>query len=212
MNEFLYQFLFVSSGVFITLKLLFASFLIGICISIPLVIMYNKKIFVTFYNIFVSILRGTPVLLQLSIACYLIPGLLGVRLDIITCGIATLGINSSAYLAEILRSGVESVPKGQFEAAKTLHIPNFYMWKDIIFPQVLKNILPSLTGECTSLLKETAIIATVGGMDIMRMSQILAAEKFTYFIPLMIAGIYYYFIGTTIMYFGKIIEKKYNYL
>lgn len=211
MNDIAYHFLFIGKGVFVTLKLLFGGICIGIIISTLLSVMCHKKILTPIYNIFISILRGTPILLQLSFFCFIIPGLLGIRIDVVTCGIVTLGINSSAYLAEIFRAGIESISKGQFEAAKSLHIPNFYMWKDIIFPQVFKNILPALTGECISLLKETAIISTVGGLDLMRLSQILSAEKFTYFVPLCIAGFYYYILGILIAYTGKKIEKRYDY-
>lgn len=125
------------------------------------------------------------------------------KLSIITAGILTFGLNSSAYVAEILRSGIESLPKGQCEAARTLEIPGFYMWKDIILPQVIKNILPAMVSEVITLLKETALITTIGGVDIMRTAQILAAEKFTYFMPLCIAGVYYYSLVLLVEYLGK---------
>ncbi len=84
------------------------------------------------------------------------------------------------------------MPKGQFEAAASLHIPAWYMWKDIILPQVVKNALPALINETIALLKETALISTIGGMDLMRNAQSVSAEHFTYFLPLCIAGFYYY--------------------
>jgi polar amino acid transport system permease protein len=116
-------------------------------------------------------------------------------------------LNSSAYIAEILRAGIESVPKGQFEAAKTLEVPNYYIWKDIILPQVMRNIFPSLINEVIALLKETALIGTISGMDLMRMAQTLGAEQFTYFMPLCIAAAYYYVLVLIIEYAGKIVEK-----
>jgi polar amino acid transport system permease protein len=122
------------------------------------------------------------------------------------------GLNSSAYIAEILRAGIENIPKGQFEAAQTLEIPCYYMWKDIILPQVIKNILPAMVSEVIALLKETALIATIGGMDIMRSAQTIAAEQFTYFIPLCIAGAYYYALVLIIEYVGKIAEKWMGYV
>ncbi len=98
--------------------------------------------------------------------------------------------------------------KNQFEAAKTLQIPSFYMWRDIILPQVIKNILPAMINEIIALLKETALISTIGGVDIMRSAQMLAAEQFTYFIPLCLAGAYYYALVLLIEYIGKKIEQK----
>jgi polar amino acid transport system permease protein len=111
-------------------------------------------------------------------------------------------------VAEILRSGIGSIPKGQFEAAKMLKIPTLYTWKDIIFPQVFAHIFPAMIGEIIALLKETALIATIGGADVMRRSQMVAAESFTYFIPLCIAGLYYYIIVLIIEYIGKKWEGK----
>jgi len=81
------------------------------------------------------------------------------------------------------------------------------MWKDIILPQVIRNIFPSLINEIIALLKETALIGTISGMDIMRLAQILGAEQFTYFAPLCIAAAYYYPLVLVIEYVGKYIEK-----
>jgi polar amino acid transport system permease protein len=159
-------------------------------------------------NRLISILRGTPLILQLSFVYFAAPAIIGIKLTILVAGILTFGLNSSAYIAEILRAGIENLPKGQFEAAKTLEIPNFYMWKDIILPQVARNILPAFINEIISLLKETALIGTISGMDIMRMAQILGAEQFTYFMPLCIAGGYYYILVLLIEYIGKKFDKR----
>jgi polar amino acid transport system permease protein len=136
------------------------------------------------------------------------PTLTGLHLSILAAGIITFGLNSSAYFAEILRAGIESLPKGQFEAASTLHIPAYYLWKDIILPQVLKNIFPAVVNEVISLLKETALISTIGGMDLMRNAESLGAEQFIYFMPLCIAGGYYYGLVLLIETFGKKIEQR----
>jgi polar amino acid transport system permease protein len=142
---------------------------------------------------------------------FAIPTLFGLKISILSAGLITFGFNSSAYIAEIIRAGIQSVPRGQFEAAKTLQIPNFYIWKDIILPQVIQNILPAMVNEMIALLKETALISTIGGMDIMRRAQSIAAEQFTYFIPLCIAGCYYYLLVLGIEYLGKKIEKRWRY-
>lgn len=152
---------------------------------------------------FISVLRGTPMILQLNFFYFVVPGF-----DILSAGICTLGLNSSAYVAEILRGGIESLPKGQFEAAKTLRIPAWLTWKDIILPQVFRNELPTLVNEYITILKDTALISTLGGMDLMRMSTTLAAEKFDYFGPLCVAGLYYYVLVLFITYAGKWAERR----
>lgn len=200
--------LFIGSGLVMTLQLLLGGLAIGFVLGTCFAVLRYKKIGVRLINRIISILRGTPLILQLSFIYFTTPNLLGIKLSILSAGILTFGLNSAAYIAEILRSGIESLPKGQFEAALALHIPPYYMWKDIILPQVIRNVFPAMINEVIALLKETALIATIGGMDIMRKSQMLAAEQFTYFMPLCIAGAYYYALVLSIEYLGKRIEKR----
>lgn len=200
--------LFIGKGLLLTLQLLFGGMLIGLLGGTLISVLRYKKILAKVWDCFVSTIRGTPIILQLGFIYFALPGVLGIKLNILTAGIITFGLNSSAYIAEILRSGIASLPKGQFEAARTLKIPSFYMWKDVILPQVISNILPALTNEIIVLLKETALISTLGGMDIMRRAQFVSAEQYTYFLPLCIAGCYYYGLILLIEYIGKKLEKR----
>ena len=137
--------------------------------------------------------------------------MLNISLSITSAGIIAFGLNSSAYVAEIFRAGIANIPEGQFEAAKTLHISKYFMWKDIILPQVLRNILPAMINEVVSLLKETALISTIGGVDIMCASQNVAAQNYDFFMPLCIAGLYYYILVLIIEFCGKKLEAVYAY-
>ncbi|RZI47739.1 amino acid ABC transporter permease [Rickettsiales endosymbiont of Peranema trichophorum] len=202
--------LFIGYGIFVTIQLLFGGILIGSFIGMMLSILRYKNIGTRVINLIISVLRGTPLILQLSFVYFSVSSIIGMKLNIVAAGVVTFGLNSSAYIAEIIRAGIESLPKGQFEAAKTLQIPTFYMWKDIILPQVFRSILPAMVSEVIALLKETALIATIGGMDIMRRAQIVSAEQFTYFMPLCIAGAYYYSLVIFIEYIGKRIEMSYK--
>lgn len=207
MNELTQNLLFIGEGLKLTLALLFGGLGLGLLGGTFIAILRYKKMAAIIINPFISITRGTPLILQLSFIYFAAPGLIGIKPSIMIAGIITFGLNSSAYIAEILRSGIENLPKAQFEAAASLQISPFYMWKDIILPQVLKNIFPALISEVIALLKETALISTIGGMDLMRKSQSIAAEQFTYFLPLCIAGCYYYFLVLLIEYFGKKFEQ-----
>ncbi|MBA4749539.1 MAG: amino acid ABC transporter permease [Alphaproteobacteria bacterium] len=199
---------FIGQGALMTLTLLLGGLMLGLALAIIWSIMRYRNMGTPLIKGLVSFLRGTPLILQLSFVYFAAPTLVGIKLDILGAGILTFGLNSGAYLSEILRSGLESLPKGQFEAARTLQIPAFPLWKDIILPQVIQAILPSLTNEAIALLKETALISTIGGMDIMRRAQAVAAEKFTYFMPLCLAAVYYYGLVLLIEYIGKQIEKR----
>ncbi|HJN37499.1 MAG TPA: amino acid ABC transporter permease [Gammaproteobacteria bacterium] len=210
MNDLLYSAIFISKGILITLQLLVCGISIGLILGLLASIGRYKGIAKTPINSIISVIRGTPLILQLAFVYFALPGLTGIKLNIIMAGIITFGLNSSAYVAEILRAGINNIPKGQFEAAKALKIPNYPMWKDIILPQVIKNVLPAMISEIIALLKETSLIATIGGMDIMRSAQTVAAEQFTYFTPLCIAGVYYYTLVLFIEHIGRILEKKVN--
>lgn len=207
MEKLIAHIFFIGSGIFLTLQLLGGGILIGLSLGTLLAVARHAKICTGLINRLISLIRGTPLILQLGLVYFSTPGLLGIKLSITAAGIITLGINSAAYIAEIVRSGIQSIPHGQFEAAKTLNIPTMYLWKDIVLPQVVKNIFPALINEIISLLKETALIATIGGADLLRKAQMLAAEQFTYFLPLCIAGAYYYGLVLLVEYFGKKIEN-----
>lgn len=208
MEELAISFLFVAKGIFLTLKLLGGGISLGLVLGVLFAICRYQGIGSRVIYGFISIMRGTPLILQLSLIYFAAPGLIGLHPDILMAGIIAFGLNSSAYFAEIFRAGIENLPKGQFEAAASLEIPTFYMWKDIILPQVIKNIFPAMVNEVISLLKETALISTIGGMDVMRNAQALAAEQFTYFAPLCIAAFYYYALVLLIEALGKKIEKR----
>lgn len=204
---FLENALFIGKGLVLTIELMVGGILMGLTLGIVLAICKYHHWCEGFINRYISIARGTPLILQLSFFYFALPNALNIKLSILSAGIITLGLNSSAYIAEILRAGIESLPKGQFEAAQTMQIPTWLMWKDIIFPQVIRNVFPALVNESITLLKETALISMLGGMDLMRRAQSIAAEQYTYFAPICIAGFYYYSLILLIEYMGKKIEK-----
>ncbi len=186
------QVLFIGRGAIVTLKYTLGALTIGLSLGIILAILRRQILFRWVVDSLVSLLRGTPLLLQLSFFYFAVPGFLGIRLDIWHAGLIAFGLNSAAYVTEIFRSGIQSIAKGQFEAAKSLQITPMLLWRDIIIPQVLRNIFPALVNEIISLIKETAIISMFGELDIMRRAQIIAASQFSYFEALCLAGIYYY--------------------
>ncbi|MDR0632231.1 MAG: amino acid ABC transporter permease [Holosporaceae bacterium] len=206
MDEIIPTFSIVGRGLCFSISLLGGSFILGISLGIILSIIRHSR-FGFWVDKLVNVIRGTPLVLQLSLVYFSLPSL-GIHLSVMLSGIIAFGINSSAYIAEILRAGIESLPKGQFEAAETLGIPKYYAWKDIILPQVVRNVFPALINEIIAVLKETSIISIIGGADIMRHSQIVAAEKFDYFMPLCVAGVYYYLLVSLIAFIGKKIDVK----
>lgn len=201
---------YILGGIQVTLAYTFVSVCLGFLWGTLLALCKVSHIkplkwFASFYT---SIFRGTPLLLQLILIYHATPQLTGYAISIWEAGILTFTLNSGAYISEIIRSGINSIDKGQKEAALSLGVPYSLMMKDIILPQAIRNILPSLVNEAIDLLKESALISVLGGADIFRRAFIVASEKYLYFEPLIIAGCIYYVLVMILTFGAQRLEKK----
>ena len=161
-----------------------------------------------FADAYTSIFRGTPLILQLAIIYFATPQLTGFTPTGFQAGVATFALNSAAYSSETIRGGIMAVDKGQREAAMTLGVPYTLMMWDVILPQAFKNILPALVNETVALLKDSALVSTVGALDLMRRGQVVAAEKFIYFEPLIFVAIIYYVMVIALTSIAKNLETR----
>jgi polar amino acid transport system permease protein len=202
--------LFIAGGTLTTLKYTICSVALGLIIAVLLSYCSFSKIkTLNYFNKFyVSIFRGTPLLIQLSIVFFGIPSIIGIKISPFIAGVTAFSLNSAAYVSEVLRAGINSIDKGQFEAAKTLGINHNLMMRQIIIPQALKNILPALINELTNMLKESALVSMIGEADLMRRAQLVSAEKYTYFMPYIIAACCYYILVNSLGLIGNILEKR----
>lgn len=174
---------------------LFAT-LIGIALGIIIAIIRdnyekNKKLPILncICNIYVSVIRGTPALLQLMIIYYVV--FKSVDINGVLVGIIAFGLNSAAYVSEIIKAGINSINKGQMEASRALGFNYSQSMKYIIMPQAIKNILPALGNEFITLLKETSVAGYIGIIELTKSSDIIASRTYDYFFPLiMVATIY----------------------
>jgi His/Glu/Gln/Arg/opine family amino acid ABC transporter permease subunit len=201
---------FILEGVLVTLQYtllsLFLGFLWGGALGLMKVSHY--RFLDIFARIYTSIFRGTPLLVQLSLAYYAIPQLTGYQMTAFEAGVLAFSLNSGAYVSEHIRTGILSVDRGQFEAAASLGISYFSTMKDIILPQAIKNILPSLVNESIDLLKESALVSTIGEMDLLRRANVVAAEKYIYFEPLLMVAAVYYVMVMVLSHFAKVLEIR----
>ena len=197
------------------LKITLSVFFITLIISIPLGIMIaflrlsKNKIISQIANIYILIMRGTPLLLQLVFVFFGLP-LIGIIFDRFEAVIVAFSLNYAAYFAEIFRGGIQSIDKGQYEGAFVLGFSKFEMYRKIIFPQVIKKVLPAMSNEVITLIKDTAIVYAIGLNDILRIAQIAQNQQAS-IIPLIEAGaVYLVLIGILTIMFKKI-ENKYAY-
>jgi His/Glu/Gln/Arg/opine family amino acid ABC transporter permease subunit len=188
------DYLFILKGIPTTLLFTLSSVFLGLIAAtgLSLLKISRFKPLQWFANAYTSIFRGTPLLLQLSLIYYAIPQLAGFDITPLQAGVTTFTLNSGAYMSETIRAGIQAVDKGQSEASMSLGVPYSLMMMDVILPQALKNILPALVNETVSLLKDSSLVSTVGVVEILRASQIVGANKYIYFEPLLTAGLLYY--------------------
>lgn len=126
---------------------------------------------------FIWIIRGTPLFVQVLIIYYALPEILGISFSPFAAGITALGINSMAYISEIVRGSINAVPEGQWEAAYIIGLSPLNTFRDIIFPQMLRIALPSLVNELTALIKETSILMVIGVAELTKISKDIVARE-----------------------------------
>lgn len=209
-----HSFLFILQGVSITLSYTMTSFVLGVLGGAILSVLYHHtrscRIARTAFHAWISIVRGTPLLLQLSLIYYTLPQW-GWTLTLFQAGVLAFSVNSMVYVMEVFRGGIQSLPQGQFDVVRILHIPSWLAWKDIWGPQVIRTVFPALVNESIALLKESAIISMLGEMDIMRRADHMGAQTFDYLTPLLTAGVIYYGLSKIFEQCGRWGEAKLRY-
>lgn len=201
---------YILEGVVVTLQIVMMSIVVGLTLGIVLTLLKISKVkpLMIIASFYTSIFRGTPLILQLTLLYFGLVQLIGIDLGEFWSAVLALGLNSAAYISEIIRAGILAVDKGQTEASMALGIPYRNMMQKIILPQALKNILPALINEFTALTKESAIVTVIGTVDIMRRAMIVGQQSFLYFEALIVAGVIYYMIVTAISLIGNLIERR----
>ena len=209
---------FILNGLVVTLRITFFALLIGIVIGVVVAIVrstYDKnistmkrgtgrfilKIVNGICRFYLTVIRGTPVVVQLLIFYYVI--LISVKSGV-TIGIIAFGINSGAYIAEIFRSGIMSIDVGQFEAGRSLGLDFIKTMRYIIIPQAFKNILPALANEFIVLLKETAVVGYIAVQDITKAGHIISGRTYSAFMPLFAVALVYL---ALVMFFTWLVGK-----
>ena len=180
------------SGLGYTLLISLFSVLLGLVIGILMALMRlsKSKILRAVSGIYIDIIRGTPTMVQLLIIYFVI--FANVHIDKWVVGFIAFGINSGAYIAEIVRGGILSVNIGQTEAGRSLGMTHKQTMASIVMPQAMKNILPALGNEFVVLIKETAVIGMIANIDLVGAARKVQSLTYDYLIPLLsIAGIYY---------------------
>lgn len=202
---------YILQGGVTTIKL----FIITLSFSLPLGFLCamaktsNSKFLQILMGFYTSVVRGTPLLLQIFFVYYGLPILIpGFRFERFTAAAITFVLNYGAYFTEIFRGGIQSINKGQYEAAKVLGMDYKQTMGRIILPQTLKVVLPPVANESITLVKDTALIVILGIGEILRNSKEIVARDFT-ISPFVIAGIIYLIFNYAVVLVFRKLEKRY---
>ena len=187
---------YIADGLVVTLQLTFFALILGIIIGLIVGIIrttYEKthklKVLNFFCTVYLTVIRGTPVVVQLLIMYFVIFG--NSRIDKVPVAVLAFGINSGAYVAEIFRSGINSVEAGQMEAGRSLGFNYLDTMRYIILPQSLKNVLPTLCNEFIALLKETSVAGYIALQDLTKGGDIIRSRTYSAFMPLIAVALIY---------------------
>ncbi|HII1650754.1 TPA: ABC transporter permease subunit [Staphylococcus aureus] len=203
---------FFLKGIKITILISLIGVALGSILGAFVALMKLRKIKIISWiaSIYIEILRGTPMLVQVFIVFFGITAALGLDISALVCGTIALVINSSAYIAEIIRAGINAVDKGQMEAARSLGLNYRQTMKSVIMPQAIKNILPALGNEFVTLIKESSIVSTIGVGEIMFNAQVVQGISFDPFTPLLVAAALYFVLTFVLTRIMNMIEGRLN--
>ena len=207
---------YMLKGAGASLALALGALIFGVMIGVVMAAMKlsKSKVLNVIGSVYVEILRGTPMLLQVLFFYLGVPVLYQMiagtrlRVDPYVVGLIAMSLNSGAYQTELIRSGIQGVDKGQWEACETLGISYVTMMKEVILPQAFKRIIPPMVSEFITLIKDSSLISCIGAAELLYTAQVLGAKYYNYLDPLIIAGCMSLVMTVTISFIARKIEKR----
>ncbi len=198
----------ILNGLWITLKISFFAALLTFAVGIVVALMkLSSLIFLRdIATVYITIVRGTPLLVQIFLFYFIVANIF--ELDRFVAGVLSLGIFFGAYMAEILRGAIQSIDKGQLEAANSLGISKFQAMRYIILPQAFKRALPTLVGEMIAIVKDSSLVSVISITDLTKVGKEIVANTFSPFETWIVVALLYLCITSILSYIGHRLEKK----
>lgn len=199
---------FFVNGLGVTLMISFFAILLGLILGTLMAGAKMSKIAPLRWiaNVYIDVIRGTPTMVQILIINFII--FASVNIDRSIVAIIAFGVNSGAYVAEIIRGGIMSVNKGQTEAGRSLGLNSMQTMVHIIMPQAIKNIMPALSNEIIVLVKETAVIGYIAKIDFTAMAMKVQSRTYSYITPLLAIAVGYYVVLKILAWGLNAVEKQ----
>lgn len=200
-------------GLVVTLKITYFAVILGFVLGFSVAIVRNvyentKKLKILNFicNVYLTVIRGTPVVVQLLIIYFVIFS--SIRIDKSIAAILAFGINSGAYQAEIFRSGINSIPKGQMEAGRSLGFSYAQTMVNIVMPQAIKNVLPTLGNEFIVLMKETSVAGYIALEDLTKAGDVIRSRTYSAMMPFLAVALLYLIMVMFFTYLLKLFERR----
>ncbi|MEG0074723.1 MAG: amino acid ABC transporter permease [Eubacterium sp.] len=162
-------------------------------------------------RVYVDIIRGTPLIVQAFFIYFGITSALGIRMEPITAGVITLSLNAGAYTAEIVRAGIQSINKGQMEAARSLGLPYSMAMRKVILPQAIKTMTPTIVNQCIITLKDSSILSVIGLAELTQTGKLIIANNLESFKMWLIIGVMYFIPIMILTKISAYIERRMDY-
>ena len=210
MEQLVHTFLLMLEGTEITLEIFFVTLILSLPIGMLAALgrLSSIKLISRIVEFYIWIMRGTPLMLQLLFVYFALP-MIGIRLPDIAAALLAFTLNYAAYFAEIFRAGIQAVPKGQYEAAKTLGMSYPQTMRRIILPQVIRIVLPPVSNETINLVKDTSLVYILAMNDLLRVARTIVQREFD-MTPFLFAAVFYLAMTFVLTWGFKKLEAHYG--
>ena len=201
----------LAKGVIITVEATIVASLLAYVLGLGIAILKmskSKLLRVVLYWI-TEFIRRTPILVQLYIVFYVLPDY-GIFFEAFTCGVLVLGVHFSTYTSEVFRAGIDNVPKGQWEAARSLNYNGYQTWKNVILPQAIPPMIPPLANYLITMFKETPLLAAITVVELFRAADQYSNSHYKYLEPMTLVGVFFLIVSIPSAILAMKLEKKFS--
>jgi polar amino acid transport system permease protein len=196
-------------GLAVTLQVTLAGFAIAATLGLAIAILRRARVpgLSRVLDGYVQFVRGTPLLVQAYTAFFVLPAY-GLRLSALATGVLVMGVNYSAYCAEVYRAGIEDVPSGQWEAATALSLPPTTTWGRVVLPQAVRSVVPVLGNYLVQMFKDSAVLAAITVFELLNAAQSIGSSSFRYLEPLTLAGLLFFLVSFPASHLFRTLERR----
>jgi len=200
----------LGQGVIVTIEATMMGIVLALVIGLVLAVMRRSpnRAMSRGTGFFVEFIRGTPLLVQLYFLFYILPDA-GLLLSPLTAGVIGLGLHYSAYLAEVYRTGIDNIPRGQWEAAKAVNLTTRQTWIEIIIPQAIPPMIPALANYFVAMFKETPLLAAITVLELMNQARSVANLHYRYLEPMTLVGVFFLLISIPSVIGLRYLERRF---